>query len=113
MAAASLALLCGCGHTRVVGSDGILQVSLYEFRITPQSARARAGTLILVAHNNGRLTHNLVISLSGHPEASTKPIPPGQTADLAVTLSPGKYLMASTIVSDQGLGAYSTLTITS
>jgi hypothetical protein len=112
MVAASLALLGGCGHTQAVGSDGILQVSLSEYRVTPQSARARPGPLILVVRNYGRLTHDLVISLGGHPEASTKPIAPGQTADLAVTLPAGQYLMASTILSDQDLGAYGTLTVT-
>ena len=113
MVAATLALLCGCGHTQAVGSDGILQVSLSEYRVTPQSVRARPGALILVVHNYGRLTHDLVISLSGHNEASTKPIAPGQTADLAVTLAAGTYLMASTILSDQDLGTYGTLTVTS
>jgi hypothetical protein len=113
MVAASLALLCGCGHTQAVGSDRILQVSLSEYRVTPQSVRASAGPLILVVHNYGRLTHDLVISLSDHPEASTKPIAPGQTAQLAVTLPSGEYLMASTILSDQALGAYGTLTVTS
>jgi hypothetical protein len=109
---ASLALLCGCGHTQAVGSDGILHISLSEYRITPQKVRARPGLLILVVHNYGRLSHNLVISLSGHPEASIKPIAPGQTADLAVTLGAGEYLMASTILSDQDLGTYGTLTVT-
>jgi len=113
MVAASLTLLCGCGHTKAVGSDGILQVSLTEYRVTPQSARASPGLLILVVHNHGRLTHDLVISLSGHLEASTMPIAPGQTTELAVTLPAGNYLMASTILSDQALGSYGTLTVTS
>jgi len=53
-----------------------------------------------------------VISLAGRPELSTKPIGPGQSAQLYATLTPGEYLMASTILSDQALGAYGTLTIT-
>ena len=35
---------------------------------------------------------------------------PGQSAELFATLAAGKYLMASTILSDQALGAYGTLT---
>jgi uncharacterized cupredoxin-like copper-binding protein len=112
MVAASLALLCGCGHTQVAATDGILQVSLSEYRVTPQSVQAKPGPLILVVHNYGRLTHDLVISLNGHPEASTRPIAPGQTTQLVVTLPAGRYLMASTILSDQDLGAYGTLTVT-
>jgi hypothetical protein len=111
MVAATLALLCGCGHTQVVPSDGVLQISLSEYRVTPQSVQARPGPLILVVRNYGRLTHDLVISLSGHPEASTKPIAPGQSADLVVTLGAGEYLMISTILSDQDLGTYGTLTV--
>jgi len=53
-----------------------------------------------------------VIAQAGHPELSTKPIGPGQSTQLYATLSPGKYLMASTILSDQALGAYGSLTIT-
>jgi hypothetical protein len=113
MVAASLALLSGCGHTQAVRSDGVLEVSLSEYRVTPQSVRARPGPLILVVRNDGRLTHDLVISLNGHLEASTKPIPPGQTDDLVVTLTAGEYLMASTILSDQDLGTYGTLTVRS
>jgi hypothetical protein len=111
--ATSLALLCGCGQTHVVGSDRTLQISLTEYRLAPQSIRATAGTLTILVRNYGRLTHNLVIALRGHPEGSTKPIPPGQTAVLTITLAPGTYLMSSTILSDQALGAYGTLSVTS
>lgn len=63
-------------------------------------------------HNFGRLSHNLVISSGGHPEASTQPIPPGQTTELIATLTPGRHVIASTILSDQALGAYGTLNVT-
>jgi hypothetical protein len=36
---------------------------------------------------------------------------PGQTVDLPVSLTPGKYSIASTIQSDQTLGVYGTLTV--
>ena len=42
---------------------------------------------------------------------STKPIAPGQTAQLDAALPPGHYLMASSILSDQALGAYGTLIV--
>jgi hypothetical protein len=111
MVSAALALLCGCGHTQAARSDGVLGISLSEYRVTPQSVRARPGPLILVVRNYGRLTHDLAISLNGRLEASTKPIAPGQTADLVVSLPAGEYLMASTILSDQDLGTYGTLTV--
>jgi hypothetical protein len=110
LAAALLgAAVAGCGQMARVGTGGTLQVALDEYRVTPQDVRADAGTFTIVVHNDGRLTHDLVISQDGHTEASTEPIAPGQTADLIATLTRGQYLMASTILSDQALGAYGTL----
>jgi hypothetical protein len=106
------ALLCACGATTQVGRDGTLQVALTEYHVAPQDVRARAGTLTIFVHNFGRLSHNLVISYDGRAEASTQPIPPGQTTELIATLTPGKYEIASTVLSDQALGAYGTLNVT-
>ena len=104
-------MLAGCSTTTKVPSDGTLRVALTEYHVRPQSVSAAPGLLMIVVHNYGRLSHNLVISQNGHPEASTKAIPPGQTTDLFCDLPPGKYVMASTILSDQALGAYGSLTI--
>ena len=110
--AALLALaVAGCGHVANVGPGGSLQIALNEYRVTPQDVHASSGTLTIVVHNYGRLTHDLVIIRDGHPAAATEPLAPGQTTDLVATLSPGQYLMASTILSDQALGAYGTLKV--
>jgi hypothetical protein len=101
--------LAGCGHVASVASSGTLQISLNEYRVTPPNVRVAAGSLTIQAHNYGRLTHDLVITEDGHAVASTQPIPPGQTAYLVTTLTHGRYLMASQIVSDQALGLYGTL----
>ena len=71
-----------------------------------------AGPLTVFAHNYGRLAHNLVISRSGQPTAVTRAILPGQSAEITLTVTPGMYLMASTILSDQTLGEYGTLRVT-
>ncbi|MGI8505954.1 MAG: hypothetical protein ACR2MK_03960 [Solirubrobacteraceae bacterium] len=105
--------LAACGRTTQVQSDGTLQVALTEYHVAPQSVRAPSGTLTIFVHNYGRLSHDLVISLRGRSEASTQPIPPGETTELIANLTPGKYLLASTILSDQALGAYGTLVVTS
>jgi hypothetical protein len=110
-AAVVLLGLAGCGATTTVGAGGTLQIALNEYRVAPQDVRARAGSLAIFVHNYGRLTHDLVISLNGVPEASTKPIAPGQSAVLDAALAPGKYLIASSILSDQALGAYGTLDV--
>ena len=88
-----------------------MQIALNEYRVTPQDVRARNGILMLFVHNYGRLTHDLVISSKGQIWASTTPIAPGQTEELDTALYPGHYLMASSILSDQALGAYGTLIV--
>jgi hypothetical protein len=105
--------VAGCGHVASAGSGSpvTLQVALNEYRISPQDVRAGSGTVTFIVHNYGRLTHNLVINHDGQQLAATEPLAPGQTADLVATLSPGQYLMSSTVLSDQALGAYATLHI--
>ena len=110
--AAATLLLAGCGSTTTVGANRTFQVALTEYHVSPQSVRAPAGTLTIFVHNYGRLSHNLVISSNGQAEDATQPVPPGETAELLATLTPGKYLMVSTIQSDQALGAYGTLIVT-
>ena len=111
--AAALVSLClaACGSSTTVGKDGTLRIALSEYRVIPQDVHTTAGVLTLVVHNYGRLTHDLVISLDGQPEIASQPIPPGQTQVLSAALIPGRYLMASSILSDQALGAYGTLDV--
>jgi hypothetical protein len=112
-AVTSAAVVVGCGHTDVVGAERTLQLGLTEYRLVPQKVRVSAGSLTIDVHNYGRLTHDLVVSLNGQQQASTGPIWPGDSDQLTVTLTPGRYLMSSSILSDQTLGAYGTLTVTS
>ena len=92
-----------------VGAGAPVQIALNEYRVTPQDIHAAPGTLTLVVHNVGRLTHDLVISRDGRRTAATDPVAPGQTTELVATVSSGKYLISSSILSDQALGAYGTL----
>jgi hypothetical protein len=110
-ATALLALPAACGHTASVPADRVLRMALTEYRIIPQSVRAKQGQLMLIVENDGRLTHNLAIAGKGTILGQTPPIPPGHSADLFVTLSAGSYLMTSTLFSDQALGEYGTLTV--
>lgn len=111
VAALTALATAGCGTTTTVGRGRTLQIALNEYRITPQDVRAPNGALTIFVHNYGRLTHDLVITLKGQTWAATKPIAPGQTEELDAALSPGHYLMASSILSDQALGAYGTLIV--
>ena len=108
----SAVLIGGCGHTHVVGSSRTVDVALTEYRLIPQDVRASAGQVTLLVHNYGRLTHNFVVSLDGQQQGQTPPLAPGDSVGLTLTLSPGTYSMASTLLSDQALGAYGTLKVT-
>jgi hypothetical protein len=109
--AAAAVLLAGCGHAKVVSEARAVNIALSEYRLDPSNVRVSAGPLTFYVHNYGRLTHDLVISQYGQTTGQTKPLPPGQTAELVLYLAPGRYSMASTMLSDQALGAYGTLEV--
>ena len=114
---AAVALACAlslsaCSHLHTIGADRTLQMALTEYRLRPQDVRMSAGPLTIYVHNYGRLTHNLAVSLGHSSAGSTGPLLPGQSAILSLYLTPGRYLMASAIFSDQALGEYGTLTVT-
>jgi hypothetical protein len=108
---AAVAALAGCGHTTLVGSSRTLRVALTEYRVSPQSIRSRAGELTLVVENDGRLAHSLAVSSRGTIVGQTQPLQPGTRTYLVLTLTPGSYLMTSTLFSDQALGTYGTLIV--
>lgn len=111
-AAGCALLLSACSHQYVVGPARILRLALTEYRLRPQDVRARAGPLTIFVHNYGRLTHNLSVSIDGFNAGSTAPLLPGQSAELQVFLIPGRYQMSSTILDDDALGEFGTLTVT-
>ena len=103
--------LAGCAHTQDVGRNRTLQVAVTEYLLRPNNVHASAGPLTIIVHNYGRLTHDLVITRDGQRQASTGTIWPGQTSSLAVWLPKGTYTIGSSVVTDQPVGVYGTLTI--
>jgi hypothetical protein len=104
-------LLSGCGHTHRVGANRSVQMTLTEYRLRPHDLSVSAGTLAILVHNYGRLTHNLAVTEAGQLVATTDGILPGQSAELDLSLAPGRYQMSSTILSDESLGLYGTLSV--
>jgi hypothetical protein len=86
-------------------------MTVSEYRLRPQRISTSAGTLSIYVHNYGRLSHDLAISQGTHILASTQAIRPGQTGELVAQLTPGQYLISSTVLSDQPLGIYGTLIV--
>jgi hypothetical protein len=105
-------LIAGCSHTKVVGSNRTVQIQLSEYRLTPQSIRVSRGLLTIIVHNHGVLDHNLVLFQNGQTVDAINPLSPGETSQMTLILGPGTYAMASTLLSDQSLGAYGTLKVT-
>jgi hypothetical protein len=104
-------LLTGCGATHHPSAPDALNVSVNEWRVTPENAGASPGTLLIVVHNSGRLAHNLVLSRDGVRVSSTPPIMPGQNADLEATVQKGDYQLLSSMVDDEATGVYGTLKV--
>jgi hypothetical protein len=104
-------LVTGCSHPVSVGRRGVVQVALTEYRLRPDDIVARAGQITFVAHNFGRLTHDLTIESGSAVVGSTLPIPPGGVQTLTLTLPAGRYTVASTIQSDDALGEHGSLTV--
>jgi hypothetical protein len=111
LTASLLATITACGTTRVVGPERTVQVTLTEYRVTPQRIIAQSGPITFLVHNFGRLAHNLAVTLGGKVVAETSPIRPGSSAVLTVDLSRGSYIIASNLFDDQTLGAYGTLDV--
>jgi hypothetical protein len=101
----------GCGHTERVGGDRILEVALTEYRVNPKAATVPAGSLTIIVHNYGRLSHNLVVALAGQTAGSTRAIAPGGTGVIVLSLTKGTYTISSTVQSDTALGEYGTLKV--
>jgi hypothetical protein len=104
-------LLTGCGAVHHASAGDALNVSVNEWRLTPENADARAGPLMIIVHNAGRLAHNLVLSRDGVRISFTAPIMPGQIADLQTTVEKGSYQLLSSMVDDQATGVYGTLNV--
>jgi hypothetical protein len=113
LAGALCSALAGCGNAATPSADQTVRIALTEYRVIPQGVRSKAGELTLVVENDGRLTHNLAISLHGNIIDQTPPLQPGASTALTLFLKPGSYLMTSTLFADQALGTYGTLTVIS
>jgi uncharacterized cupredoxin-like copper-binding protein len=111
---------CGDGPSYTSAKDGVLTVTLDEYRIRPENIEVPAGRVHLEARNTGRLTHNLAIESLDRVEGEeptqygrTETLHPGQsgTEQAPITLKPGKYRLTCTIANHDDLGQYGELKV--
>jgi hypothetical protein len=118
-AAIASLLLAGCGTSPAVRrTDHELDLTLAEYRITPQAASVPAGPLRIVAHNRGILTHNVELERgtldSGEHTvlATIHTLLPGASGAVVVgPLRPGRYLLVSAVGNQTTLGMAATLLV--
>jgi uncharacterized cupredoxin-like copper-binding protein len=112
---------CGGGPSYVHDRDGVLKITLDEYRIRPENFEVKAGRVHLVVHNAGRLTHNLAVEAFDRPMGEqpkeygrTDTLHPGQTGSERdpIVLKPGKYRLTCTIANHDDLGQYGELKVT-
>jgi uncharacterized cupredoxin-like copper-binding protein len=72
-----------------------------EFKIALPSTQLKAGKITFQVKNEGKIDHDLAVKETGD---KTKLIPPGGSADLTVTLQPGKYLLYCTVPGHEAAG---------
>jgi hypothetical protein len=108
---------CGAGHTTRVAGDS-LALTLEEYRILPQTVSVPAGPLRIVACNHGILTHNVALQ-RGTLDSDERPtlagiptlLPRKCGSMLTTSLSPGRYLLTSTVGNQAVLGMAATLVV--
>ena len=118
LAAVSLGA-AGCGDDAVRDHDGVLRLTLDEYRIVPEHVSVHEGEIKLIAHNAGVLTHNVVVQKFNVKSGETPTVygrtdtsHPGQTVSATMRLAPGKYRLVCTIANHDDLGQYATLQVT-
>ena len=86
-------------------------LTLSEYRIAPQAVRVPAGRVTIVVRNGGTTVHRLQIRSEDRTRtlASTPPLRPGETAQLAVDLPPGTYVDTCAVERHDTLGEHGTI----
>ena len=118
--AAPLAVGCGSDVHYSQAADHRIEVRLAEYSITPEHIQVHAGRISVVAHDVGKLTHNLAVVQFNRPKSgeqekqygqATKTLFPGQTGSTTVDLQPGKYRLVCTLANHDNLGQWAELKV--
>jgi uncharacterized cupredoxin-like copper-binding protein len=88
-----------------------VEVHLTEYAIVMPKTLA-AGPTTFTVHDDGAKAHSFKIEGPGIDELLPKPVHPGETGTLQVTLQPGEYKIYCPIGSHSAKGMTTTLTVT-
>jgi uncharacterized cupredoxin-like copper-binding protein len=80
-----------------------------EFKIALPSTQLKAGKITFLVKNEGNIPHDLAVKETGD---KTKLIPAGGSAELTVTLKPGKYELYCTVPGHEAAGMKLEITVT-
>jgi uncharacterized cupredoxin-like copper-binding protein len=111
--------LCLAGLTAARGAEAppkapaaaAVEVHLKEYTITMPKTLP-AGPTTFSVHDDGAKAHSFKIEGPGVEELLAKPLHPGETGTLQVTLQPGEYKVYCPIGSHSAKGMSITLTVT-
>jgi plastocyanin len=93
------------------GSATVVTVGETEFKLSLSTGSFSPGRYVFKGVNNGRIAHSLEITGPGVDHAVTRPLQPGQSADLDVTLRAGSYDLFCPIDSHKSLGMNAEITV--
>ncbi|MGZ8692269.1 MAG: cupredoxin domain-containing protein [Gaiellaceae bacterium] len=96
------------GATTAKPAETKVPVSETEFKITLGSTDLKAGEITFQVKNDGKVPHDFAIKETGD---KTKEIPAGGTAELKVTLKPGKYVFYCSIPGHEAAGMKLSVTV--
>jgi uncharacterized cupredoxin-like copper-binding protein len=80
-----------------------------EFKIAAPTTQLKAGKITFQVKNDGKIPHDLAVKGTSD---KTKLIPAGGTAELTVTLEPGKYELYCTVPGHEAAGMKIDITVT-
>ena len=90
----------------------VIQVNETEMSLDPTDITLQQpGAYVFRAVNVGNVVHSLRIEGNGIEEQQTRDIGPGESADLAVTLSPGTYELDCPVGNHEELGMRGSVTV--
>lgn len=134
-AAASLALLTGCGGSADTdtaapsssaaasptesggteageGESQSLTATAVDFDFELDTTELAAGEYEVELVNEGGASHDLRFERDGEDVAGTEVIQPGKTATTTVTLEPGEYVIYCSVGNHREMGMEKTVTVT-